>query len=793
MMSLARQRGQIIFLMMFLLIPLVLLIGYILNAGAVTAARAKLQNAVDSSVMTESAWVARSLNVMSQNNTAITQSVVVGTAAFALEGPVHFAGQQAGEVAGHYFGRASFLIEKSLVIPQPLGGALALVTAGYYLMLFEELNRHVLVPLKDLHDNLKKAVFDGYCLLGCPDEQAGLARAAYAFGKMNTLIASDGAATIQNAAAAQANYNGVNGVFRRYSGWGWLTEDPNSHRELRIPVVKQSVLEGFAQIKKQILDGTFTLGTIMSGSEHIRNLLNIRSTGEQGTHTSIANIEFDYFSNFDNHGYAKGSGPYVDPNGGQHKVVNRFDDIHKALDTLSEGKVTEDPITKAFLAIGRSPPDCDGLALITNFAFCTMKKMFEIALDVFIKPFTNTQTEIPAHYLKERIDHVWDWATLWRDIPYSAEFDDSASMTIPVIDYRIAAPPRFFWTFAMGLQRGRQPFSAATMDSMLQDFKSQAEAEVSDMLGDVYESSKNECERLGQIELSTVTYPALEARATLPPEDPQYLTVEQVQVKKVQARNQMESRCEAEAVAQRSASQQASNAGQPVNSGSGQMQNTANNPPTAQKQPSQTAAGAKAQSGSKPDWLNYALWRPEWFYQGIVKNSIPFSIGDEIDGFGSTARTLLAFDLLEIDLYAVRQPRLLPELSSAMRNLGATGAIPGDVALKIPTVGPTREDWSIVHLATGKSGAPIFSSGFPGANPSTSVMAQAEVFNAQWYDLYTQHWRAKHTPLSLVSCDDCSSDRERMRELFAGQSGTDVLVNFLKVDGSDKYQNLATH
>jgi hypothetical protein len=781
------QTGQIIFLMMFLLIPLMLLIGYILNGGAVTASRAKLQNAVDSSVMTEAAWVARSLNIMSQNNTAITQSVVVGTAAFALEGPIHFSGQQAGEVAGHYLGRAWFLIEKAMAIPPPVGPALAIVTAGYYTLMYEELMRKVLAPLKNLHDKLKKAVFDGYCLLSCSPEHAGLARAAYAFGKMNTLIQLEGARVVEQASKAQAVHNGVNGTFKRYSGWGW---DEDSHRDLRMPVVKQSLMEGSEQIRDQVAGGSFTLGSLMSSSEHVRNLLNIRSTGETGTYETIANLEFDYFSNFDNHGHEKGTGPYIDPNGGENKLVKKYEEIHGDLETLSEGVITENPVEKAFKLIDVDPPSCSGLNLIANFPYCMMKKIFNLALNTLVKPFTNTETEISENDLAERIENVWKWASLWRDMPYSAEFDDSAGFEIDMFDYSVAVPPRFFWTFAIGVSRGRQP-PGVDFASSLSDFESAGTDAVSGGLDDVYDRAKAECERQGQITLNTETYPAIEARGDLPEDHPQYLTDNQIESLKESEEDAMKARCRAEAEQKKREAEET--AGSTEGFGGGEtaaMGNAADNPQEANKKEGQITSENKAKAAGRADWLNYALWRPEWFYQAIVKNSIPFSVGDYIDGFGAAGPATLAFSMFEIDLYAVRQPRLLPELSNTLSSLGGEFA---SVARSLPHVGPTREDWSIVHMATGSSGAPIFSDGFPGVSEHTSAVSQAEVYNAQWFDLYTQHWRAKHSPASLIACGDCESDREKMREILNGEQGADVLQNFLQVEGGGNYENLATH
>ena len=50
-----------------------------------------------------------------------------------------------------------------------------------------------------------------------------------------------------------------------------------------------------------------------------------------------------------------------------------------------------------------------------------------------------------------------------------------------------------------------------------------------------------------------------------------------------------------------------------------------------------------------------------------------------------------------------------------------------------------------------RSGAPIMGPAFNDPTSGVTAIAQAEVYNAQWYDLYTQNWRAKLTPGNLVT------------------------------------------
>ena len=66
--------GQIVALAVIGMIPLVMLLAMIFNTSEQIIDKTRAQNAVDAAVMTQATWTARSLNVMSMNNVAITQS-----------------------------------------------------------------------------------------------------------------------------------------------------------------------------------------------------------------------------------------------------------------------------------------------------------------------------------------------------------------------------------------------------------------------------------------------------------------------------------------------------------------------------------------------------------------------------------------------------------------------------------------------------------------------------------------------------------------------------------------------
>ena len=85
--TIKKQRGQLMILAMFGMVPLVLLIGFIFNTGEQVSSKIRVQNAADAAAMTQATWAARSMNVMSINNTALTQTysvTIVGYSAYAV-------------------------------------------------------------------------------------------------------------------------------------------------------------------------------------------------------------------------------------------------------------------------------------------------------------------------------------------------------------------------------------------------------------------------------------------------------------------------------------------------------------------------------------------------------------------------------------------------------------------------------------------------------------------------------------------------------------------------------------
>lgn len=90
-----QQGGQILIMMTLLIIPMVLMIAYVFNTGVKAANKVRVQNAADAAVLAQAAWTARSLNVMSANNVALTQMMAVDVVVAAYTPAV-------AEIMGYY-------------------------------------------------------------------------------------------------------------------------------------------------------------------------------------------------------------------------------------------------------------------------------------------------------------------------------------------------------------------------------------------------------------------------------------------------------------------------------------------------------------------------------------------------------------------------------------------------------------------------------------------------------------------------------------------------------------------
>ncbi len=79
-----REDGQIVVLMMLGMVSMVVLVVWLMNTGNLLARKIEVQNAADAHAITQASWTARSLNVMSMNQTGMTQALSVNVVGLAL-------------------------------------------------------------------------------------------------------------------------------------------------------------------------------------------------------------------------------------------------------------------------------------------------------------------------------------------------------------------------------------------------------------------------------------------------------------------------------------------------------------------------------------------------------------------------------------------------------------------------------------------------------------------------------------------------------------------------------------
>ncbi|MFT5332588.1 MAG: hypothetical protein ACJASY_002482 [Halioglobus sp.] len=737
MQSFRGQRGQIVALTMFLAIPAALVLAYILNGGAIAFRKTELQNATDTAAFTQAAWVARSLNVMSMNNTAMTQSFVISNAAWAMEGPLFFAGYEAGEVAGYYLGS----IGRVAKLTGKWGAALAVVL---YTFLYAMLNEHVLNPLYDFYEELSKAINDR-------ELNGGLARAAMGFGKMNTLLVSEGPKAMVDYNEKMAEANGLDGKLNQYVGW-------TQSATVELPVVKQSFEDGFKALKDM---NNFSVANVLKSTDSLRNILNIRSSGESGAYKSVVNPELDYFSNFDQHGFAKDTGPR---DATFNTVETEFTKVRTELDKFADGSWVSDQIAGLLRSL---LPGCDGfLSFICDPILSLLEDLFNAIFGVLL----DTKTDVTPNDMKERLEKVWDWSTLYRDAPYTT-IPTPLAGTLDVWITTLAAPPRFVLGLPYGTYRGYKGKSgrADKGDTKVDDGKAkeaakelEAKLEMEKRLNKIYD----DCITIEEKKVND-EYNGLEKKnqdSSLSDIDKQ-AEASRLAGQRAQELIQARATCQARRDAQKKSAEKelASKQGEGINP------NDLPSDSGDDREGSLGSSGDKDIAASSPN-RNLLLWWYEAAYRFGMKNMLPVTeVANKIPNIDFLGFRGL-FNSFEVDLYAVKDARITPDAASSLLNTG----------FGIDTSGVLfdRKDWSMVYLATSDVGVPILSSGFKNVKGNFVTLAQAEVYNTQWFDLYTQNWRAKMTPLSVLSS---KRHRAKVHDAFKGEN--DVLSAILNPNG----------
>ena len=625
-------------MMMIAILPIAGLIALVLNGGELVTTKTRLQNAADTASLSEAAWVARSLNVMSMNNTAMTQSMAIGTAGYALEGPIIKAGFNAGEVHGFYMGTAAYsfkrMSENTGGFPfNPLFYYYAIKGAVYTGMAIA-FYFDVVKPLAALASELPRAMHND-------EGKGGFSRAAELFGRMNELIVVDAPKKIMAHVDTVTALNSVAAAPDRYYGFG------ENKSELSMPVVKQDILEGL----KDMFDNSGGFADVWNSADGIKNVLNICSTGSKGTHSTPANVEMDFFANFVKHPYKKGKGPKVDL---YATSADEFTKVHSKLDSWAKGNFGFSPGSSVDSAAdnelssmvseceaGRPEPnesdyenDAAGFQKAQN-EFEQFNSSCDAVADFDISdpPGGESSAEnwlftskIPVweNDIEERQKNIWRWACTYRRAPYSKQQDPVGALFDFVgVEMETFVPPGY----AMGL-----PFGGKT---------------------------------------GWGEYPRLA-------------------LKKGPRRG-----------------------------------------------------------------FEYGLWgiganflAQPGTYEAHYKSMISFMIPTIPMGSKATVNVDGSENETDGKLFNIVAPRFEARLYAVSK----ARFVPEQLGSFLSGVSPTRNDWSMLSVAyEARAGAPFMGPLFDDPTGEISAVAQSEVYNAQWYDLYTQNWRAKLVPARLVN------------------------------------------
>ncbi len=774
-MNLRKQRGQIIVFMMFAIIPLVLLMGMIFNGGYLVAQKTKLQNANDTSVLMEASWTARSLNIMSMNNTAMVQAQAITSTAFALEKPLMDAGLTSGLVAGFYVGRA--WVVGSLCPPWCY-----LVSGIVYSAMYAALNQRVLNPLLDLQRKQKHAIHTD------PESDQGFAKAAASFGRMNKILAEQFPESIEaySDELLLANYSEEASQVR-YTAWAH--RDSLDRTKLDFPVNDQSLRTAAGDVIGALRN---SVGDVdedsQSTGDKVRDVMNtfldikdfsdVHNAGLMGSTRNpfIPNLDnydpkkpylvptFNYFGNFKHQGYAYGEGPFST---GRAEAERQFKEIFEKLEGHVDGTFMADEIQRIKDSMGGG----GFFGFFRDFYIQIQITIMETLIAPLAATAYDNQATDPAD-LANRLDEVWEWSTLYGESNYSNAWHFSGSLDLGL--FEVSAPARMWRGIIPGILHGKDlsNFAEIVSDAVA------IEADIADKESRAVEDCVDD--RI-DTEVDRIKAERLAAKRAAYEGDAPIASIElsssEIEQAEQDAETNVRRDCRDEYNASKSDEISDVDETEPgqtsVNQGSvsgdkdaaeSERDNYAN----------QNGGGAKPGAGGNPkkvqDYLEYVNWLFEAAYQGMnlpfpVDAAIPFAMLGGLNpsrgenDWDPCIKQYVegALCINETPTYAVRHQRLLPQfVNDQLQDFN----VPAEAMSAISVLNADRNDWSLLSSASAPATLLIAPLSYGQVPTEISTIAQAEVYNAQWYDLFTQSWKAKLTPITLFDDNEHLSDIE---------------------------------
>ncbi|NCC26614.1 MAG: hypothetical protein EOM22_00300 [Gammaproteobacteria bacterium] len=273
-------------------LALVMAVVLLLNTGAQSARRIEVQNAVDAAAMTQAAWTARSLNLMSMNNVAMVQMLAMNAAVTALIEVTAEATYQALDQAGEYAERLNNWCLPLISSPLFKYG---LACAALYGVKLGHLGLFVIQPLFAIWADDP---------IGIQSRSAELAMSLEA---MNRVLVDDFPTFAVEVQQSLAETNGLGSNVPRF--FARFEEPPSADpRSTTLPVEPVNALSlSFPAC------AAGTLGTVGPGAvESVWTSLQgycASSDGDRSGGGDIGELAA-LFGNFDDHGYPAGRGPY---------------------------------------------------------------------------------------------------------------------------------------------------------------------------------------------------------------------------------------------------------------------------------------------------------------------------------------------------------------------------------------------------------------------------------------------------------------------------------------------------
>jgi len=773
-----KQRGQIIIFMMFAIIPIVLLMAYIFNGGYVVAQKVRLQNATDTSALMEASWTARSLNIMSMNNTALTQSLAITSSGWALEKPLMDAGLNAGLVAGWYVGRM-FLVAK---IPCPWCAVLAVLVHAALVVYLE---RKVMKPLQKLQKELLRAMHN--------EEDTGFAKAATSFARMNKILDEKFPNKIEEYSdeLLAANYYGEASLIR-YTAWHPIEMERG---DAGMPVVEQSfakALEGVGDAIKSVGTNTDSsaigAGTGNALDEALATIKDVRDVYHAGLHGTITNpyslnpydsytalLPFNYFGNFKAQGYPAGTGPM---NAARDELVTRFETIYYDLELFLKGTVLGNVLDKVLGVFGPNKS--------WNFIRKAVKKVVNTLFSPLIATGYDNQKTDPEDF-KKRLENVYRWSTYYGETHYSNSWRVLEG-TIPVGPWNIHVPPRAWRGIIPGIYHGRDiknlgagvSFDQDAIEDEINDAFDEAKNNeiqdcynkiISDRILEYYEEKRLAKDLVWRNANPKPVYTTGPNQGnTIPQNVYRQLNGAEKLREEDRADRDVRAQCTKEYEDDREDKEE-DNAAPPDDNPTEDTSGDAHGDDDF----SQTHGDGTTKGGSwkSPKGMQKYLMMINWLFEPsykVIEQGFPLDaalfafISDDLLGSGRNepepnywcGKPLKNEGFLctnDTPMYAVRGQRLIPEFASDILNKFNLdlNSLPAAVQKNYAA---DRDDWSLVVATTAPIGLPLYEGAYGHIPTEMSAIAQVEVYNAQWFDLFTQTWKSKMVPLELLDDAD---------------------------------------